>query len=438
MSTADVLMGRGLRVLNRVSASPLIDRFGMRKQAEQLLYLASKNAFRAAGAAGRQFAAVQKLAKPERLAKVPPRGLFDLTPSDEQQMLKEAVLAFAGEQLRPAALAADHACAAPSALLAQAAELGIAAMGIPETLGGAGSERSAVTNALVAEAMAQGDIGLAVACLAPTAVSTALVLWGDEGQQAKYLPAFTGETLPAAALAIQEPRALFNPFDLETTAKPGKRGYVLNGVKSLVPLAATAELFIISAELVGHGPALFIVEASTPGLIIDAEPAMGLRAAATGTLKLDNVILSGDAMLARGSQDAYAECIALSRIAWSALAVGGAQAALDYLIPYVNERVAFGEPISHRQSVAFNIANIGIELEGMRLAMLRAASRAEQGLDFAREAAIARKLATDKGMQIGSDAVQLLGGHGFVKEHPAERWYRDLRAVGVMEGVVLV
>ena len=438
MSTADVLMGRGLRVLNRVSASPLIDRFGMRKQAEQLLFLASKNAFRAAGAAGRQFAAVQKLAKPERLAKASPRGLFDLTPSDEQQMLKDAVLAFANEQLRPAAVSADHDCATPAALLTQAAELGIAAMGIPEALGGAGSERSAVTNALVAEAMAQGDIGLAVACLAPTAVSTALVLWGDEGQQAKYLPAFTGETLPAAALAIQEPRALFNPFNLETTAKPGKRGYVLDGVKSLVPLAATAELFIIAAELVGHGPALFIVEANTPGLTIDAEPAMGLRAAATGTVRLDNVILSGDAMLARGAQDAYAECIALSRIAWSALAVGGAQAALDYLIPYVNERVAFGEPISHRQSVAFGIANIGIELEGMRLAMLRAASRAEQGLDFGREAALARKLAADKGAQIGSDAVQLLGGHGFVKEHPAERWYRDLRAVGVMEGVVLI
>nr|WP_293372883.1 acyl-CoA dehydrogenase family protein [Nevskia sp.] len=438
MSTADVLMGRGLRVLNRVSASPLIDRFGLRKPAERLLFLTSKNAFRAAGSVGRQFAAVQKLAQPARLAKAPSRALFDLTPSDEQQMLKDAVLAFASEQLRPAAVAADAACATPAELLKAAAELGVAMMGIPEELGGAGAERSAVTSALVHEAMAQGDLGLAVACLAPSAVSTALVLWGDEGQQAKYLPSFAGDNLPAAALAIQEPRALFNPFELQTTAKTVKRGYVLNGVKSLVPLAATAELFIVAAQLEGHGPALFIVEANTPGLKIDAEPAMGLRAAATGTLSLTNVELSGDAMLARGAQDAYAECIALSRIAWCALAVGCGQAALDYLIPYVNERVAFGEPISHRQSVAFNIANIGIELEGMRLATLRAASRAEQGLDFIREAAIARKLCADKAAVIGSDAVQLLGGHGFVKEHPAERWYRDLRAVGVMEGVVLV
>src|SRR5690606_12360077 len=95
-----------------------------------------------------------------------------------------------------------------------------------------------------------------------------------------------------------------------------------------------------------------------------------------------------------------------------------------------------GEPISHRQGVAFQVADIGSELEGMRLVMLRAASRPEQGKPYAREDALARKLATDKGMWIGSTGVQLLGGHGFIKEHPVERWYRYLRAIGVMEGVV--
>jgi alkylation response protein AidB-like acyl-CoA dehydrogenase len=108
------------------------------------------------------------------------------------------------------------------------------------------------------------------------------------------------------------------------------------------------------------------------------------------------------------------------------------------VIPYVNEREAFGEPISHRQSVAFMVANIGIELEGMRLVTYRAAARAEQGKGYAREVALARRLCTERGMQIGTDGVQLLGGHGFVKEHPVERWYRDLRAIGLMEGGVLV
>ena len=128
----------------------------------------------------------------------------------------------------------------------------------------------------------------------------------------------------------------------------------------------------------------------------------------------------------------------LSRLAWCALSLGTAQAVLDYVIPYVNEREAFGEPISHRQSVAFMVANIGIELKGMRLVTYRAASRAAQGKSFAREVALARRLCAERGMQIGNDGVQLLGGHGFVKEHPVERWYRDLRAIGVMEGGVLV
>ncbi len=134
----------------------------------------------------------------------------------------------------------------------------------------------------------------------------------------------------------------------------------------------------------------------------------------------------------------YADAVRLSRLGWASLAIGTGQAVLDYVVPYVNEREAFGEPISHRQAVAFMVANIKIELDGLRLVTLRGAARAEQGLSFAREAALARKLATDKGMQIGLDGVQLLGGHGFTKEHPVERWYRDLRAIGVAEGVVLV
>jgi alkylation response protein AidB-like acyl-CoA dehydrogenase len=170
---------------------------------------------------------------------------------------------------------------------------------------------------------------------------------------------------------------------------------------------------------------------------IEPEPAMGIRAASTGRLLLDDVKLPDRAQLGTGS-DEYAQCIRLARIGWAALAVGTAKAVLDYVIPYVNERTAFGEPISHRQAVAFMVANIGIELEGARLAMLRAAARAEQGRTFARESALARRLTAEYGMQIGSNGVQLLGGHGYVKEHPVERWYRDLRAAGVMEGVVLV
>jgi alkylation response protein AidB-like acyl-CoA dehydrogenase len=206
-------------------------------------------------------------------------------------------------------------------------------------------------------------------------------------------------------------------------------------MKSMVPRGADAELFVIGAELEGT-PALFLVESSSSGLEIEAEPSMGLRAAALSRVVLKDVRVGSIALL--GDTDAYTECVRLSRLAWCALSVGTAQAVLDYVIPYVNEREAFGEPVSHRQSVAFMVANIGIELQAMRLLTYKAASRAAQGKSFDREVALARRLCAERGMQIGNDGVQLLGGHGFVKEHPVERWYRDLRAIGLVEGGVLV
>jgi alkylation response protein AidB-like acyl-CoA dehydrogenase len=431
-------MGFGLAALTRLAGNKTIERAGLRRPIQNLVGAGTRGGFKAAGAASRSFKAVQRLGKPARLPKAPDTGLFDLTPTDDQQLIVETVREFAAEQLRPAATEADTKLQPPDGLLSRAAELGVTLVGIPEDLGGVGTERSVVTAALVAEALAHGDLGLAVAVLAPSAVSTALVLWGNEDQQADYLPAFVGDNVPAAALALQERTPLFDPFRPATKARRTPKGYQLDGVKALVPRAAQAELFIVSADLEGRGPALFIIESSTSGVRVEAEPAMGLRGAATGKLVLDKVSLPAGALLGGGRAEVFTEAVRLSRLGWAALAAGTAQAVLDYVVPYVNERQAFGEPISHRQAVAFTIADIAIELEGLRLVTLRAAARAEQGKPYAREVALARKLATDKGMQIGSAGVQLLGGHGFVKEHPVERWYRDLRAVGVLEGVVLL
>jgi alkylation response protein AidB-like acyl-CoA dehydrogenase len=431
-------MAVGLRALNRLAASDLMDRFGLREPTERLLHGASKTTARTAARAGRTFAAAQKLSRPARQPRAKRSDLFDLTPTDEQQMLTDSVRDFALRELRPAAEEADAECAAPAELLVQANELGLTMVGVPEELGGAVEQRSAVTSVLMSEALARGDMGIAVACLAPAGVSTALGLWGDADQQATYLPEFVGEDVPAAALALLEPRALFNPFQPRTRARLADGGYVLDGVKSLVPRAFDAEVFLIAADLQDQGPALFIVESATSGLSVEPEPAMGIRAAATGRLILDSVTLPTAALLADGDPQAYAEAVALARLAWCAAAVGTGQAVLDYVIPYVKDRLAFGEPISNRQAVAFAVANIGIELEGMRLATYRAAARVDQGLPFAREVSLARRLCSERGMAIGSDGVQLLGGHGYVKEHPVERWYRDLRAAGLMEGGLLV
>jgi alkylation response protein AidB-like acyl-CoA dehydrogenase len=425
-------MGAVMAVLNKVAGAPVVSRLGLKKPVDRALYQATKAGFRTVGAATRPFAAATKPGGAQRLPPAADTGVFDLRPTEDQKLIVETVREFATEQLRPAAPAADDKCAPPAELLGTSASLGITLVGVPEELGGVAAERSTVTNVLVAEALATGDMGLALACLAPAAVSNALVLWGSPEQQATYLPSFVGDDVPAAALAIQEPTPLFDPFSLRTKAYRTGDGFRLTGVKSLVPRAAAAELFVIAADVDGRGPALFIVESSS--VTIESEPAMGLRAAGTGRVVLDNVSVPASALLAAD----YAECVRLARLGWCALAVGCGQAVLDYVIPYVNDRVAFGEPVSHRQGVAFKVADIGTELDGMRLLTYRAAARAERGLSFARETALARKLCTDKGMAIGSDGVQLLGGHGFVKEHPVERWYRDLRAVGLMEGAVLV
>jgi alkylation response protein AidB-like acyl-CoA dehydrogenase len=429
-------MAVGLRALNRFAASSMVDRLGLREPAERILKSTAKTTMRTAANAGRTFAATQQLTKPARQPKAP-RDLFDLNPTDEQQMLRDSVRSFALDKLRKVAEEADASCKAPEQLLTQANELGLSMVGVPEELGGVLEERSAITSVLMAEALAQGDMGFAVACLAPAGVSTALGLWGDADQQATYLHEFVSENVPAAAVCLLEPHPLFNPFKLKTTARRQDGGFVLEGQKSLVPRAQDAELFVVAAQLGDRGPALFIVESKTAGISVEPEPAMGIRAAATGRLSFEQVKLPREALLGETDPATYAECVALGRLGWCALAVGTGQAVLDYVIPYVNERKAFGEPISHRQAVAFTVSNIAIELEGMRLATYRAASRADQGRPYARETALARRLCAERGMTLGSDGVQLLGGHGYVKEHPIERWYRDLRAAGVMEGALV-
>jgi alkylation response protein AidB-like acyl-CoA dehydrogenase len=428
-----------LALLTPLLGQEFLDKYNLRDPLNRSLRYGVARLFSTLGATTRQFKRVQNLrGTPTRLSSSS-KEYFDLTPDDDQKMIVETVNEFAEEVLRPAAYDADAAAAYPADLIAKAAELGITAVNIPEDFDGIAEHRSSVTNVLVAEALAYGDMGLALPILAPGGVASALTHWGSADQQATYLNEFAGDNVPQACVAIAEPQPLFDPTRLKTTAVRTPSGYRLDGVKSLVPAAAQAELFIVAAQLNGK-PALFIVESSSKGLTVKPDPSMGIRAAALGHLELNGVSVPLNARLGEDqATDAdYSDAIALSRLGWAALAVGTSHAVLDYVIPYVKERQAFGEPIAHRQAVAFMCANIAIELDGLRLITWRGAARAEQGLPFAREAALAKRLGADKGMQIGLDGVQLLGGHGFTKEHPVERWYRDLRAIGVAEGIVVI
>jgi alkylation response protein AidB-like acyl-CoA dehydrogenase len=428
-----------LALLTPIVGQEFLDKYRLRDPLNRALRYGTKTIFSTAGATSRQFKRVQNLRGGPTRLKSSGKDHYDLTPDDEQKMIVDTLEEFAEEVLRPAAHDADEAATYPPDLIAKAAELGITAINIPEDFEGIAAHRSSVTNVLAAEALAYGDMGLALPILAPGGVAAALSHWGSAEQQATYLPEFAGENVPQACVTIAEPQPLFDPTRLKTTAVRTPSGYRLDGVKSLVPAAADAELFIVGAQLNGK-PALFVVESSAKGLTVKADPSMGIRSAALGQVELSGVSVPLTARLGEdeATDDDYSEALALSRLGWAALAVGTSHAVLDYVVPYVKEREAFGEPIAHRQAVAFMCANIAIELDGLRLITWRGAARAEQGLPFIREAALAKRLGADKGMQIGLDGVQLLGGHGYTKEHPVERWYRDLRAIGVAEGVVVI
>lgn len=429
-------MGYALSVMNTITSAEWLDSLGLRKHLEKLTYTGTKTGFQAISAATRQFKQTVNLGKPVRpAAPAGNKDMFDLTLTSEQSMLRDTLQAFARDVIRPAAHDADAQGHVSDALLAQVAELGLMYYAVPEAFGGAGDERSPITQMIIAETLGWGDLGITAAILTPMGVANSLTQWGTAEQQGRYLPAFLEEKPLIATMAINEPVAAFDPLQLKTTARASGNGYVLDGVKNLVPLGEKAELFLVAAQVENQGPRLFIIEAGTPGLSVRADKGMGLKPCATAALQLSNVQLDKSALLGDDTFN-YQTFLNLCRLGWCSITLGTAQAALDYTITYCNERVAFGEPISHRQSVAFMVANIGIELDAMRLMVQRAVARAERGMEFQREAYLARLLCGEKAMEIGTNSVQLLGGHGFTKEHPVERWYRDMRAIALVEGNV--
>jgi len=363
--------------------------------------------------------------------------LFDLTLTDEQRMNRETMQRFAAAEIQAQARPADEVGTIPGDFYPKTAELGLALLQIPEALGGAGVNRSPISNALIFEDLAHGDLAMALGAISPLAFVNTLLDQGSDAQREQYLPLFCSGEFVAATTALLEPRATFEPTELTTVATAGADGYCLTGTKTMVPLGQDAQLTLVIAQLENEGPAAFIVEGTPNGMTRTPEAHMGLRTVQLATLEFDRVQLPATSLLG-GKQFDLQRFIDLSRIGICALAVGTCQAALDYVTPYCNERVAFGEPISNRQSVAFMIADIAIELEAMRLMTWRAASRAEQGLDFHEQAYLAKVFCAEHAMKIGTDGVQLLGGHGFCREHPVELWYRNLRAIATLDGVASI
>lgn len=391
-------LGLGLRALARLDASEWAERAGVRERIHDLTRRAAERVPKPSGSSSSRG----------------PSRRFDLTPSDDQALMRDVVRRFAREAILPVAAESDDAMRVPDDLRELAHELDWLSAGIDERDGGEG-ERSVVTSALIYEALATGDMGVAVALLASTSAAYLIADHATDAQKKRWLPdLMRGERM---ALAIE-------PATLRAFRKGD--GWIVRGRSALVPDLDAAR-FLVNATFDGTSK-LAVVERGA--LDTHPVPTMGLRAASLGRLELrdtpvlDVIDADLDAVRAR------------ARIAWSALCVGQCQALLDYAIPFCNERVAFGEPISHKQSIAFLLADLAIELEGMRLMTWRAASRADLGHDYLREAFLAHLQCIEKGVWSATTGVQLLGGAGFIKDHPVERWYRHLRALGTIEGGV--
>lgn len=417
--------GVGLSILTKIAGSELLDQFKLRKFVEKSLYQSSKAGFKTLSQTQKLLKSGQKIKK-QRLPNQN-KSLFDLSLTEEQQMTVDAMEQFSAEVLYPLAHDADHAETFPEVLWQHGTDLGLNLYALPESLGGVATEKNIVSNVLIAEHLAKGDFSLTAGLLSTFSVINALTQWGSEQIQSDYLASFANDKGIRATFATQENISAFNPFRLTTQATPHQDHYLIQGEKTLVLLAATADLYLVSAMLNGQ-PDVFVVQRD-PSISIQKSAAMGLKANETATLHFNNTPAQR-----LGDEDFdYTAFIDLGNLMWCAMAVGTCEAVKKYCIQYANERTAFGEPISHRQGVAFMIADMAIETDAMRMLVLNAASLAEAGKPFHREAYLARILCAEKSMQIGTDGVQILGGHGYTREHPVERWYRDLRATAVIQ-----
>jgi acyl-CoA dehydrogenase len=368
--------------------------------------------------------------------------MFDLEPSEEQQLMVQTARELAKNEMDPQAHDADEAAALPAEFLKKSWELGLACAAIPEKYDGAAMERSAVTGALILEELGAGDLAMALAMLAPATVAYPVLDFGTEAQKETYLRACTSATFPKLTAALVEPDYDFDPLALRTTAKKSAAGYVLSGKKCRVPNGGSAETFLVYAREGAEGfggVAAFFVPRNAKGLTIsEKEKNLGVNALDCVELELNDVQLAPDARLGGEGPIDFERIMSYSRIALSALAVGVARRAYEHSVQYALERKTWGQPIATRQSVAFAIADMRIELDAARLLVWEAAWQLDRGNAATKESYLAKLVADEMALKVTDEAVMIMGGHGFIRENPVERWLRNARGFAAFEGLAMV
>jgi alkylation response protein AidB-like acyl-CoA dehydrogenase len=362
---------------------------------------------------------------------------FELT--DEQAALRDAAHGFAERELRPIAAEWDARDGFPRELVRAAAELGLTCYGLPAEHGGGGLD--AVTCAIVGEELAWGDPGLSASFGGAALCGAPIALAGTEEQKARWLPRLCSREGALGAIAFSEPHAGSDVAAIRTRAVRDGDGYRLTGEKAYITNGGIAELYVVFAtldpELGAAGITAFVVEGDAPGLRAGRkEQKIGLRASHTGSVHLDGVRVETDAVLGGegGGFPLALRFFERSRPQIAASAVGLARAAYEHAGAYAREREAFGKPIARLQGVGFKLAEMGMLVEASRLLTWRACALLDAGEEAGLAGSWAKAFAADAAMRVATDAVQVLGAAGLMRDHPVERWMRDAKVLQIVEG----
>jgi len=365
--------------------------------------------------------------------------MYSFDPTEEQQMLVEAVGKYASNDLRAAAHEAEENRELPARVVSKGWELGLLQASIPEAYGGFG-ERSAVTGALAVEEMAFGDLAGTLAVMTPSLFATPILLAGSEEQKQTYLPKVIEGNWSHYTAALIEYAFDFDPAALKTMASAIGDNFILNGEKSFVPFARDAEAILVYADFNGETQG-FIIPKGAAGLTVsdEREKLMSLNALPLYRVALNSVKIPAVNRLGGASGHDFGPVLASMRVATAAAAVGVANAAFEYSKNYAKEREAFGVKIAQKQAIAFMLAEMRTEIEASRLLTWEAAWKLDQGKEDAfTEAYLASTGAADMAMMVTDRAVQILGGHGYIREHPVEMWMRNGRGFATFTGLAIV
>ena len=362
---------------------------------------------------------------------------MDFALNEDQLELQEMVREFVDKEITPFAGEMDRNNEAMPGLMEKAADMGLLNLIVPEEYGGPGLD--SVTVAMIYEELGKGCAGIATSMAANSLASYPILLSGSEEQKVEHCNLLNEGGL--AAFALTEPNAGSDAGGVATTAVKDGDNYILNGTKAFITNAGVADTFLVFANTRKSGGirglTAFIVPKGTPGFKVGKkEDKMGIRPSNTCELILQDVVIPVKNRVGREGEGFRIAMTTLdsARPFVGAVSVGLAQAALDVSVKYAKERKQFGQPIASFQVIQAMVADMAIKVETARLMVQKVCWMRDQGMNFTKEAAMAKCYAADVAMQVTTDAVQIMGGYGYSREYPVEKMMRDAKIMQIYEG----